>query len=261
MPRKKPEPTAIVTGASRGIGRAIAVALGGLKYNVVINFNQSRDAADECAELVGRAGGRGYVVQADVGNLEDHEKLVRAAHESFGGIDLLVNNAGVAPKVRADVLETTPESYDYVLDTNLRGVFFLTQRVARYMIEQLRGDGARPGRIVNIGSISAYTASVNRAEYCIAKAGIAMMTSVFAARLAEHGINVYEIRPGIIDTDMTSKVKDKYDTMIAQGVFPIRRWGTPDDVARAVAAIASDALPYSTGQVIDVDGGFHLHRL
>ncbi|MEX0774811.1 MAG: 3-ketoacyl-ACP reductase [Phycisphaeraceae bacterium] len=265
--------TAIVTGASRGIGRAIAVALGGGGFNVVINYNSNAEAAQACAELVKQAGGQAVTVQADIAKSEDHRRLVDAAMETFGGIDVLVNNAGVAPKVRADLLETSEDSYDYLLDTNLRGPFFLTQQVAKVMIEKRASDpvflpvflpdngGPRPC-IVNITSISAYTASVNRGEYCIAKAGLAMMTQLFAARLAEHGINVYEIRPGIIATDMTGPVKAKYDKLILEeGLLPIKRWGHPEDIARAVLAIAQGALPYSTGQVIDVDGGFHVRRL
>ncbi len=237
-----PSPTAIVTGASRGIGRAIATALGSANFNVVINYNANADAAKESAEAVEQAGGKAQIVQANIGNLDDHQKLVDAAVSNFGGIDLLVNNAGVAPKVRADLLEMPEESYDHVLDTNLKGAFFLTQRIANHMIAQQPSDrhgdiSTRvPPMIVNIGSISAYTASINRGEYCMAKAGMAMMTQLFAARLADEGINVYEVRPGIIATDMTSGVKDKYDTLIIdQGLTPIRRWGQPEDIASAVA--------------------------
>jgi NAD(P)-dependent dehydrogenase (short-subunit alcohol dehydrogenase family) len=190
---------------------------------------------------------------------------VRAAIEEFGRIDLLVNNAGVAPNVRADLLEMSEASFDRLIANNLRGPFFLTQRVAP---EMLRSRGEYPAEvlpaIVNVSSISAYTASVNRGEYCIAKAGVAMMTQLFAARLAADGINVYEIRPGIIETDMTSNeaVKAKYDRLIHEGdLLPIPRWGTPDDIGKAVAAIAAGSFPYSTGQVFDVDGGFHLRRL
>ena len=200
-------------------------------------------------------------MQADIGSTEDRKKLVDAAIAKFGSIELLVNNAGVAPKVRADLLETPEDSFDYVVGTNLKGPFYLTQLVANRMIEQ-EGDAAQPPAIVNIGSISAYTASVNRGEYCIAKAGIAMMTQLFAARLAEHGINVFEIRPGIIATDMTSGVQAKYDKLILEdGITPIRRWGRPSDIAKAVKAIAEGSFPFSTGEVINVDGGFHMHRL
>lgn len=252
--------TAIVTGGSRGIGRAIAEALGRLGFSVVVNYHSNAAAADEVVAAVKQVGGDAMAVQADVGNLADHERLLAAAVDRFGAVSLLVNNAGVAPRVRADMLEMPEESWDYVLDTNLKGAFFLTQRVARHMIE------ARPpkARIVTIGSISAYTASVNRGEYCIAKAGLGMMTKLFAARLAAYGINVYEIRPGVIATDMTGPVKAKYDKLILEderGITPIRRWGQPSDIAAAVVAIAEDRFPFSTGEVFNVDGGFHLHRL
>ena len=257
--------TAIVTGASRGIGRAIATALGRAGWSVVVNYVRDERAAHEVVHDISAAGGRAIAIQGDVANTEDHHKLLHAAISGYGPVTLLVNNAGVAPKVRADVLETPEDSYDLVLDTNLRGPFFLTQRVANHMVKHLAAYARGPApAIVNISSISAYTASVNRAEYCIAKAGIGMLTQVFAARLAEHGINVYEIRPGIIATDMTGPVKAKYDKLIledAPGLLPIRRWGEPDDIAKAVVAIAGGALPYSTGEVINVDGGFHMRRL
>lgn len=254
--------TAIVTGASRGIGRAIAVKLGSLGFRVAINYNASTDAAKEAADLVRSAGGDAMILQADIGASADRQQLVQAVEQQWGRIDLLVNNAGVAPKVRLDLLETTEESFDYVVSTNLKGPFFLSQLVANHMIRR-RGEFAADviPSIINVGSISAFTVSVNRGEYCIAKAGIGMMTQLFAARLAEHGIHVYEIRPGVIATDMTSKVKDKYDKMVAEGVFPIRRWGQPEDIAKTIAAIAQGLLPYSTGQAINVDGGFHMIRL
>ena len=182
--------------------------------------------------------------------------------QRFGRLDLLVNNAGMAPRQRLDILEATAESFDELIDVNLKGPFFLTQAAANYMLNSREKLGAdyRP-KIITISSVSAYTASVNRGDYCISKAGLSMVTSLFAARLAADGINVYEIRPGIIATDMTSAVKEKYDSLIAHGLTPIPRWGEPDDVARAVCAIAQDLLPFSTGEVINVDGGFHLRRL
>ncbi len=264
MPDKPGTPrTAIVTGASRGIGRAIAVGLAGTGANVAINYNSNAAAADEAAKRVTDAGGKAITIQANVGSLTDHARLVDETAAAFGPVDLLVNNAGVAPKVRADMLEMGEESYDYVVDTNLKGPFFLTQRVANHMIASR--DSYAPEvspAIVTISSISAYTASVNRGEYCIGKAGLAMVTALFADRLAAHGINVYEIRPGIIATDMTSGVKDKYDKLILEeGITPIRRWGKPEDIAQAVIAIAEGRFPFSTGQVFDVDGGFHLKRL
>jgi NAD(P)-dependent dehydrogenase (short-subunit alcohol dehydrogenase family) len=181
---------------------------------------------------------------------------------------LLVNNAGVAPNVRTDLLDAGEESFDRLMAINVKGPYFLTQLVARWMIEQvagnvcspIRSDVRRP-RIITISSISAYTASTNRGDYCLAKAALSMLTPLFAARLAGHGINVYEIRPGIIATDMTAPVKEKYDRLIAEGLTPIARWGTPEDVGKAVAAIAQDLLPFSTGEVLNVDGGFHLRRL
>ena len=267
---------AIVTGASRGIGRAIAVQLGTLGAKVVINFNSNQGAADEAAMLVREAGGEALTVQADVASTDDHARLLDAAIEKFGPVTLLVNNAGVAPKVRADVLDMPADSYDFVMNTNLRGPFLLTQRVAKHMlapgnnspITTGTSDGSQAdfsGRaVINISSISAYTAHVNRAEYSLSKAGMAMMTQVFAARLADEGINVYEIRPGVIATDMTGPVKAKYDKLILEdrpGITPIRRWGTPDDIAQAVRALAENRFPFSTGEVFNIDGGFHLKTL
>ncbi|NUQ03023.1 MAG: 3-ketoacyl-ACP reductase, partial [Anaerolineae bacterium] len=178
-----------------------------------------------------------------------------------GAVDLLVNNAGVAPRRRADLLETSEESYDEVMAINLKGPFFLSQRIAREMIRAREAGRAGAPKIINIGSISAYTSSISRSEYCLAKAGMGMMTQLFADRLAQQGINVYEVRPGIIATDMTEGVTEKYDRLIADGLTPIRRWGQPEDVARIVAALADDVLPFSTGEVINVDGGFHMRRL
>ncbi|MBW2121385.1 MAG: 3-ketoacyl-ACP reductase, partial [Deltaproteobacteria bacterium] len=181
--------------------------------------------------------------------------------ELFGRLDILVNNAGVAPESRVDILEATEESFDRLIEVNLKGPYFLTQRVANWMIEQKREDKRRTPKIINISSVSAYTASPSRGEYCISKAGLSMTTALFAVRLAQYGIGVYEIRPGIMETDMTAPVREKYNRLISEGVTPIRRWGTPEDVARAVLAIARDYFPFSTGEVIDVDGGFHLRTL
>jgi 3-oxoacyl-[acyl-carrier protein] reductase len=232
---------------------------------VAVNYASNRAAADEVEQQVRALGRRAVAVQADVSLAADRRRLVDQTIASLGGrIDLLVNNAGVAPTVRADLLEAGEESFDRLININLKGPYFLTQLVARRMIEHVGNRQSAIGnpRIVNITSVSAYAASVNRGDYCIAKAGLAMMTQLYAARLAEHGINVYEIRPGVIETDMTGPVKAKYDKMIfEEGLTPIRRWGQPDDVARAVVAIATDLLPFSTGEVINVDGGFHLRRL
>jgi NAD(P)-dependent dehydrogenase (short-subunit alcohol dehydrogenase family) len=257
-------PVSLVTGAGRGIGRGIAIELAKLGQAVVINYAGNAAAAAECLQAVRDAGGEGITVRADVAVAEDRARLLGETLAAYGRIDLLVNNAGVAPSVRADLLEAGEESFDRLIAINLKGPYFLTQAVARQMIEQVRGGVVSEfglPRIVSITSVSAYTASVNRGDYCVAKAGLAMMTKLFAARLAEHGINVYEVRPGVIATDMTAGVREKYDAMIRQGAWPIRRWGEPDDVGRAVAAIARGDLPYSTGEVINVDGGFHLRML
>jgi 3-oxoacyl-[acyl-carrier protein] reductase len=248
---------ALVTGASRGIGRGIALALAGAGHDVVVNYASNADAAASVVSEVESHGVRASAVRADVSVAEDRRRLVDAAYDQFGRVDLLVNNAGVAPLVRADLLDADEESFDRVLGTNLKGPYFLTQLVARRMIEQ----GGEPAKVVIVSSISAYAASVNRGDYRLAKAGLAMMTALYATRLAEYGIAVHEIRPGVIATDMTGAVKDRYDRLIADGLTPIRRWGQPEDVGRAVVAVATDLLPFSTGQVIDVDGGFHLRTL
>ena len=263
---------ALVTGASRGIGRAITLALAREEFDCVVNYARNAAAAEEVKALVAAAGMRAHLVQADVGSSDDRKRLVDETIRAFGRIDVLVNNAGVAPDVRADILEASEESFDRLISINLKGPYFLTQLVARRMVEQqkgselrVQGSGVRTSvnpKIVTISSISAFTASTNRGDYCVAKAGLSMMTQLYAARLAEHGINVYEIRPGVIATDMTGPVKAKYDKLIFEdGLTPIRRWGEGDDVARAVVAIATDLLPFSTGEVINVDGGFHLRRL
>jgi len=257
-------PISLVTGAGRGIGRGIAIELAKLGHAVVVNYAGNANAADECLRLVREAGGDGITARADVSVSTDRERLVQETLNAYGRIDMLVNNAGVAPSVRADLLEAGEESFDRLIAINLKGPYFLTQIVARQMIEQVRrGDVSAFGspRIVTVTSVSAYTASVNRGDYCVGKAGLAMMTALYAARLAEYGVNVYEVRPGVITTDMTEGVKEKYDKMIEQGAWPIRRWGRPEDVGRAVAAIARGDFPYSTGEVINIDGGFHLRTL
>ncbi|MGH7956631.1 MAG: 3-ketoacyl-ACP reductase [Opitutaceae bacterium] len=256
--------TALITGASRGIGRGIAVELARAGCRVAINYAGNAEAAAEALALVKAAGGNGILVQGNIAVAAAREHLVRETVAAFGRIDLLVNNAGVAPNVRADVLEAGEESFDRLFAINLKGPYFLTQQVAKQMLKQERDAGGFRGRIVNITSVSVYAASVNRGDYCMMKAGLAMMTKLFAARLATESINVYEIRPGVIATDMTGGVKEKYDKLILhdeRGITPIRRWGQPEDVGRAVRAIVEDRFPFSTGAVFDVDGGFHLHRL
>ena len=253
---------AVVTGSSRGIGRGIALALAEQAWNVVINYRSSRTAAEEAGREIEALGVRALIVQADMANPAEVEGLVDATLDRYGRIDLLVNNAGVGPRERVDMLQVSEASYDEVMTINLKGPFFLTQRVANEMIELVRQKKVQRPKIVNISSISAYTSSPARAEYCLSKAGVSMMTALWADRLAEFGINVYEIRPGIIQTDLTSVVKEKYDRLILEeGLTPIRRWGQPEDVGKAVVAIAQDLLPFSTGEIINVDGGFHLSRL
>jgi 3-oxoacyl-[acyl-carrier protein] reductase len=262
-------PVAIVTGASRGIGRGIALKLAELGYDLIVNFvgNQSlaQDTAMTCKALALSQDRqmRADIYQADISLTRDRHRMISFAQSQFGRLDLLVNNAGIAPDLRADILGANEESFDRMIAVNLKGPYFLTQLAARWMVEQVTKpdfSGPRP-KIITITSVSAYTASVMRGDYCVSKAGLAMLTPLYATRLAEFGINVYEIRPGIIATDMTSSVKEKYDQMIAQGLTPLPRWGTPEDVAKAVGAIVQDALPFSTGEVINVDGGFHLRRL
>src|SRR4051794_36053241 len=256
--------TALITGASRGIGRGVAVELARAGCRVAINYAGNAEAATEALGLVKAAGGDGFVVQGDVAIAADRERLVRETVARFGRIDLLVNNAGVAPKVRADLLDAGEESFDRLYAINLKGPYFLSQLVAKQMLKQERDTEGFRGRIVNITSISVYAASINRGDYCMVKAGLAMMTKLFADRLANDAINVYEIRPGVIATDMTGGVKEKYDKLIIhdeRSITPIRRWGRPDDVGRAVRAIAEARFPFSTGAVFDVDGGFHLQRL
>jgi 3-oxoacyl-[acyl-carrier protein] reductase len=256
--------TALVTGASRGIGRGIAIELARAGCRVAINYAGNAKAADEALALVRAAGGDGFTVQGDIAIAADRARLIAETVKQFGRLDLLVNNAGVAPTVRADLLDAGEESFDRLFAINLKGPFFLTQLATKQMLQQAPDAGGARGRIVNITSISAYTASINRGDYCMVKAGLAMMTKLFADRLATDGINVYEIRPGVIATDMTGGVKEKYDKLILQderGITPIRRWGQPEDVGRAVRAIMEDRFPFSTGAVFDVDGGFHLHRL
>jgi 3-oxoacyl-[acyl-carrier protein] reductase len=252
---------ALVTGASRGIGRGIALALAEQGWMVIVNFRANARAADETVRAIEQAGGSAIAVQADIGRATERDRLVQTVLAQYQRIDLLVNNAGMAPRQRADLLAMTEESYDEVMAVNLKGPFFLTQQIANAMIELRQRDSSTAPKIINIGSISAYASSLNRGEYCISKAGMGMMTRLFADRLAEYGICVYEVRPGIIATDMTGPVTEKYDQLIADGLTPIQRWGQPTDVAKAIVALADGMLPFSTGEVINVDGGFHFRRL
>ena len=254
-------PVALVTGSSRGIGRGIAECLGTLGHAVIINYVRNAPAAEAARGAVEQAGGVAMLVRADVSERHDRARLVEETMAHFGRIDILVNNAGIPVPSRVDLLEATEANWELILNTNLRGPYFLTQAVAREMI-RLKQEGLQSRRkIINISSVSAYAVSTNRGEYCVAKAGMTMMTRLYAERLAEHDIGVFEIRPGIIESDMTDPVRQKYDRLIAEGIMPIRRWGRPSDVAKAVAALVQDYFPYSTGEVLNVDGGFHLHRL
>lgn len=260
MSKQSPK-VAIITGGGRGIGRGIVLALAEVGWHVVVNYRGDEDAARATAEAAQKLGADALPLQADISRREDRERLINRTIDHFGRIDLLVNNAGMAPRQRLDILETTEASYDQVMSVNLKGPFFLTQQVANQMIEQIAGQEIEKATIINIGSISAYTSSPNRGEYCISKAGMGMMTALFADRLANEKIQVFEIRPGIIETDMTSGVSEKYDKLIADGLTPIRRWGTPNDVGQAVVALAQDHFPFSTGEILNVDGGFHMRRL
>ncbi|MBP8866692.1 MAG: 3-ketoacyl-ACP reductase [Propionivibrio sp.] len=252
---------AIVTGASRGIGNAIATKLAHEGFAIVAVGTSALESVAANFTAIEQSGLPWLYVQTDVSTPEGREKIINAAMSRFGRIDVLVNNAGVAPKVRMDLLETTEESFDRVLGINLKSTFFLSQAAARLMCQARAKNPLLSPKIVNISSVSAYTSSTQRGEYCISKAAIAMVTQLFADRLADEGINVYEIRPGIIATDMTGPVKEKYDAMIAEGITPIKRWGQPEDIAKAVWAACSGLLDFSTGEVINVDGGFHIRRL
>jgi 3-oxoacyl-[acyl-carrier protein] reductase len=253
---------ALITGSGRGIGQVIALSLAEAGWHIVINDIDHEGTIEQTIERINAFGVTALKIFADVSQRQDRDRLVDSTLECYGRVDLLVNNAGIAPRQRVDILQMSEESYDEVLGVNLRGPFFLTQRIANEMIRLVKKGKISNPMIVNVSSISSYTSSPTRAEYCISKAGVSMMTKLWADRLSEFGIHVYEIRPGIILTDMTESVKEKYDQLILEeGVIPIKRWGLPQDIAKAILAIAQGMLPYSTGEVINVDGGFHLRRL
>jgi len=252
---------ALVTGGSRGIGLGVASELAASGFHLAINGRRDESEVAPVLEQLRAIGIDAFYCRGDVANLEDHARMLKQVRERFGRLDVLVNNAGVAPKVRTDILQATPESFDRLISINLRGPYFLTQAVANWMVEQKKGDRTFTGRIVNVSSISATVASVHRGEYCISKAGVAMATQLWAARLGGFNIPVYEVRPGIIKTDMTTGVQEKYDKLLSEGLTIQRRWGTPEDVGKAVASLARGDLSYSTGQVIMVDGGLTVQRL
>lgn len=252
--------TLVITGGSRGIGFGIVKQMASEGYNAaILDVNKLEDYQSNFDQL--KEHGTEYLyVQGDVSKREDREDFLQKAVGRFGDIDLLVNNAGVAPLVRQDILDMTEESFDRVLDINLKGAMFFTQSAVKHMMQQ-EYKGRLRGTIVNICSSSAHISSISRGEYCMSKAAMAMMTKLYADRLASEGINVYEIRPGVIDTDMTKVVHKKYSDLIEQGAFPIARWGTPEDIAEAVSMFASGKLSYCTGNYLDLDGGFHIPRL
>ena len=250
---------AVVTGATRGIGYGIAKQLTSEGYAVAILGTLDEINVKPQLDILRESGLPILYFKGNLKSSDAREAFVKCIMKKYRRIDVLVNNAGVAPKQRIDILEIDEESYDFVMDINLKGTFFLTQLISNVMIEGVEKD-IRP-IIINIGSMSAYTSSTSRGEYCISKAGISMITKLFADRLAQYNINVYEVRPGIIFTDMTSMVKEKYDDLIDNGLTPIKRWGYPQDIANAVSVFASGKLSFSTGEVVNVDGGFHLRRL
>lgn len=261
-----PQAVALVTGASRGLGRGVAIALAKLGTSVAIHYASNRSAAEEtvtlCQQIAPSPDQRFIPVAGNIGTDTGRHQLYQETLTAFGRIDALVNNAGIAPRVRADITEATEDIFDEVLGVNLKGPYFLTQLVANHWLENpgksLLPDGYK---LLFISSLSATVPSLNRGDYCISKAGLAMVTQLWANRLASNGISVIELRPGIMATDMTSGVKEKYDNLIANGLVPQGRWGTPDDLGRAVSSILAGHFPFSTGDVINIDGGFHLRSL
>ena len=259
-------PVAFITGASRGIGRGIALELARYGYDIAgssrtLDSQNIESGIFEVQRRIEEGGAACLPVEGDVSVLEDHERMIATVIGHYGRIDLLVNNAGVAPEQRLDVLETTPGSFDRVLSINSRGPFFLTQRVARLMIDQVQSKSRFNPKIIFVTSVSVYMSSPSRAEYCLSKAALSMAAAIFADRLSEYGINVYEVRPGIIKTDMTSAVQEKYDRLIEGGLIPQGRWGTPEDVGKAVLSLVSGGFEYSTGAVIEVSGGMNIRSL
>jgi 3-oxoacyl-[acyl-carrier protein] reductase len=253
--------TALITGGTRGIGLGVARALAGDRWDLVICGVRAENEVGGVVDELRQHGGQVEYVAADVASVSARSRLIEIAHSHGRTIHALVNNAGRAPEVRADLLDATEASFERVLQTNLQGPYFLTQAIARAQVLRRRDDPAFAASIVFITSVSAELASVNRGEYCVSKAGLSMAARLFALRLGEHGIPVYEVRPGIIATDMTANVRETYDRRIADGLVPERRWGVPDDVGRVVAALLRGDLPYATGSVVHVDGGLTVPRL
>ena len=252
---------ALVTGGSRGIGRGIAECLADSGFDLAINGVRNATQVADVIDALEKRGAAVEYCQGNVGEAADRQAMIDAVRDRFGRLDVLVNNAGVAPEVRADILDATEESFDRLISINLKGPYFLTQLAARWMVDQRQADAKFRGVIVNISSVSATEASINRGDYCISKAGIAMATQLWAHRLAEYGIAVYEVRPGIITTDMTAAVKERYDKLMANGLTVENRWGEPYDIGRAVATLARGEITYGTGNVLRIDGGLTLRRL
>ncbi|MAG54678.1 MAG: 3-ketoacyl-ACP reductase [Planctomycetes bacterium] len=254
-------PVALVTGGTRGIGLGIAHALGTGGHDLCVCGIRDAAATEDALAKLRTTGAAVHYAQADIGSSDARATLIESVKSAFGRLDVLVNNAGVAPKERRDILDADEEAYDWLMNINLKGPWFLTRDVARWMIAQRDADPGRRCSVVNIGSVSADVASANRGEYCLSKAALGMATQLWAARLGEYGIPVWEIRPGIIATDMTSKVAERYDAFIADGGLVEPRWGTPEDIGRAVAMLVRGDLPYAPGQVLTLDGGLTMRRL
>lgn len=252
---------ALITGGTRGIGLGAATALGREGFDLCVCGLRTAEATEESLARLRETGADVLYVRADIGSKTDRTALIQTIEAHYGRLHVLVNNAGVAPEVRADILEATEESFERLIRINLQGPYFLTQAAANWMIRQKKNDTAYSACIINVTSISAEAASINRGDYCISKAGLGMATKLFATRLGEYAIPVYEIRPGIIATDMTAGVTAKYDALIANGLLAEPRWGTPEDIGRAVAMLARGDLPYGTGSVLNVDGGLNIPRL
>lgn len=251
-------PRVLVTGARRGIGRGIAFGFAKAGYDVVINDLVPENEAQDALAGLRERGAKAAYLQGNIADVTQLPALAEAAFNAFGGLDCLVNNAGISVRKRGDILEVTPESYDEVMGINLRGTFFLTQEIARRMVAT---TSAHPRSIISLSSANAVMAAPERAEYCLSKTGVAMMTKLYAVRLAEKDIACFEIRPGIIRSDMTAVVKDRYNKLIAEGISPTRRWGEPEDIARVAVLLASGNFHFSTGDAYHVDGGLHIHRL
>jgi NAD(P)-dependent dehydrogenase (short-subunit alcohol dehydrogenase family) len=261
-----PAPAGLVTGASRGLGRGIVEALARDGFDLAIHYGSNREAAEEtlaaCRALAPRAGAKLVLVQGDVARDADRRRIVEETVGALGRLDAFVSNAGMAPRVRADILDAGEASFDELIAVNLKGPYFLAQAAARHWLSA-KGQSRLPGgyKLVIVSSASAVRASVNRGDYCISKAGLSMAARLWAVRLAAEGVQVFEVRPGIMATDMTSAVKDRYDRLIAEGLVPQGRWGTAEDVGRTVSALLAGSIPFATGDVINVDGGLHLERL